>query len=162
MLNLDTGQSQKHKGNPKTCTNLIPECGSNWESSGFSRNQSNRGSLSAYVTYCGLSMKINMRKTLHSAQRSWMHLFCVCFCLCGLKTGRPQIWALWLMMPLHRAVYEVWDRPCLSVCGANRWDIWVRTSYPWFRGVKLYRAGSLLKYDLGRDVLLRLEKKTHF
>ena len=59
--------------------------GSNWGHSGFSRNQNNRGSSRAYITciYCGLSVKMNTRKTLHGAWRSWMHLLCVCFCVCG-------------------------------------------------------------------------------
>ena len=49
------------------------------------RNQNNRGSSGAYVTciYCSLSVKINMPKTPHGAQRSWTHLYCVCFCVCG-------------------------------------------------------------------------------
>ena len=51
------------------CTREIPEpapfdpgMGSNWVYVGFSRNQDNRGSSGAYVTYiyCGLSVKINM------------------------------------------------------------------------------------------------------
>ena len=35
------------------------------------------GLRGAYVTciYCGLRVKINTRKTLHGAQRSWMHFF---------------------------------------------------------------------------------------
>ena len=50
----------------------------------FSWNQNNRGSSGAYVTcYCGLSVKINTRKTPHGARRSWAHLFWVCLhCMC--------------------------------------------------------------------------------
>ena len=60
---------------------------------GFPCNQNNRGSSGAYVTciYRGPSVKINMRKTLHSARRSWAHLFCMCFCACGRqKPEDPQ------------------------------------------------------------------------
>ena len=48
----------------------------------FSCNQNTSGSSGAYVTciYCGLSVKINMCKTLHGAQRLWTHLF---FYMCG-------------------------------------------------------------------------------
>ena len=58
------------------------------KSSGFSCNQNYCSSLGAYVTciYCGLSMKINTRKTPHNAWRSWTHLFCVCFWVCGWQT----------------------------------------------------------------------------
>ena len=55
-----------YKGDPITCTISIPAWGSNWGSSGFSRNQNNRGSSGGYVTfmYCDLSMKINMCEML--------------------------------------------------------------------------------------------------
>ena len=36
----------------------------------------------AYL-YCKLSVKTNMCKTQHGARRSWTHLFCICFCMCG-------------------------------------------------------------------------------
>ena len=41
----------------------------------FSNNLNNRGLSGANVTciYCSLSVKINMRKMLHRAQRSWAH-----------------------------------------------------------------------------------------
>ena len=70
---------------PRTCAIFIPTWGSIWGSSGFSRNQNNRGSSGAYVTcmYCGLSVKTNTRKTPYGARRSWTHLFCICFCMCG-------------------------------------------------------------------------------
>ena len=66
------------------CIILILAWGSNWGSSGFSRNQDNRGTSGAYVTciYCGLSVKINTHIECRMAQRSWAHLFCVCFCAC--------------------------------------------------------------------------------
>ena len=64
--------------------------GSYWGSSDFSCNQNNRGSSGAYVTciYCGLSVKINMRKTLHGAQRSCTHLY-LFLCMWTAKTQRP-------------------------------------------------------------------------
>ena len=39
------------------------------------------GLSGAYITciYRGLSVKINMHKTSHSEQRSWKHLYCICF-----------------------------------------------------------------------------------
>ena len=65
---------------------------------GFSRN---RGSSGVFVIciYCGLSVKINMGKTPHSAQSALMHLFYICFCVCGQR--RPPILAPWLTTPLH-------------------------------------------------------------
>ena len=59
----------------------------------FSCNQNNRGSSSAYVTciYCRWSVKINMCKTPHCMWRSWMHLFCICFCICNQQNPQePQ------------------------------------------------------------------------
>ena len=67
--------------------------GLNWRSLGFSHNQNDRGSSGVYIIciYCGLSMKINTRKMPHSMQRSWTHLYCVCFCVCGRqKPEDPQ------------------------------------------------------------------------
>ena len=67
-----------------------PAWGSNWGSSGFSRNQNNRDLSGAYVTCidCSLSMKINTRKTPHGRRRLWMHLFCICFCMCGRQNPK--------------------------------------------------------------------------
>ena len=64
---------------------LIPVWGSNWGYSGFTGNQNNRGSSGAYVTciYCSPSFKINTRQNAHCLLRSWTHLICVCFCVCG-------------------------------------------------------------------------------
>ena len=43
---------------------------------------------------------------------------CICFCVCGRQNQKtPNLRALWLTMPLHRAVYEVWDLLCISVNG---------------------------------------------
>ena len=41
--------------------------------------------------YCGLSMKIKMRKTLHGTRRSWTYFVCVCFHVCAwsAKTWIP-------------------------------------------------------------------------
>ena len=67
------------------------DMGSNWGSSGFPCNHNNCGSSSAYVTciYCSLSVKIN--KMPHGAQRSWTHLYYVCFSMCGQqKPEDPQ------------------------------------------------------------------------
>ena len=33
--------------------------------------------------YCGRSVKINMRETLHGARRSWTHFVCFCSRVCG-------------------------------------------------------------------------------
>ena len=86
-------------------------------SSGFSCNQNNHGLWDAYVTciYPSLSVKINMCKMPHGAQRSWMCLFCVHFCVWSAKTQRPPISAPWLTTPLKWVIYEVWDLPCISV-----------------------------------------------
>ena len=55
-----------------------------------SRNHNYHSSCGVYVTciYCGLSMKINTRKTPHG----WgTHLLCICFRLCGRqKPEDPQ------------------------------------------------------------------------
>ena len=70
---------------------------------GFSRNQNNRGLSGGYVTciYCGLSVKMNMCKMLHGAQRSWMHLYCIiCFCVVA-KNPKTPIWTPWLTTPLN-------------------------------------------------------------
>ena len=82
-----------HTRDPRTCTIFIMAWGSNWGSSGFFHNQNNRGSSGAYVTCicCGPSVKINTlesHKTLHGARRSWSHLFCLCFCVCGWKNPK--------------------------------------------------------------------------
>ena len=42
----------------------------------------------ASMIYCCLSVKINTRKTPHGAQRSWKHLYCICFCICGGKNPK--------------------------------------------------------------------------
>ena len=67
---------------PEPAPSWFQHGGSNW---GPSRNQHNRGSSGAYVTsiYCCLSVKINICKRLHGVQRSFTHLYCVCFCLYG-------------------------------------------------------------------------------
>ena len=84
----------------------------------FSLNQNNCGSSGAYVTciYCGLSVKMSMHKTPHSAWWSWMHFFA---CVLA-KTRRLPIWAPWLTTPLYGAVYHVWDDPCISVTKAEK------------------------------------------
>ena len=43
------------------------------------------GSSGAYATciYCCLSVKITYVKKPHSMWRSWTHLVCICFCVCG-------------------------------------------------------------------------------
>ena len=70
-------------------------------SSGFSPNQSNRSSSSAYATciYCGLSVKINMRKMPHSAKIVGAFVLRLFLCVWLAK-----FWAPWLTTPLHRAV----------------------------------------------------------
>ena len=85
--------SQIHKGDPGTFLILIPSRGSNWGSSGFSRNQSNCGLSGAYATciYCGMSMKINMCKTPNGAWRSWTRT-CFAFvfeCVVGKNPEDP-------------------------------------------------------------------------
>ena len=59
---------------------------------GFSCNQNNRGSSGVYVIciYCGLSVKINTHKTPHGMQRSWTHLYCICFCLWHVVSENPK------------------------------------------------------------------------
>ena len=87
-------EPQMYTRDPRTWAILIPAWGSNWGSLGFSRNQNNRGSSGAYVTcmYCGLSVKTITRKKPHGARRSWTHLLCVCFCVCGRqKPEDPKI-----------------------------------------------------------------------
>ena len=87
-----------------------------WGYSGFSRDQNNHDSSGAY---CGLSM--NMCEMPHGAWRLW-----IAFCLrifphvWSAKTWRPPIWAPWLMTPLHGAVYEVWDLPCIYLCSKRK------------------------------------------
>ena len=81
-------------GDPRKCAIFVPAWGSNWGSSGFSRNQNNRRSSGAHVTciYCGLSVKINTRKTPHGAQRSWTHLYCICFArMVGKNPKTPNL-----------------------------------------------------------------------
>ena len=76
--------SKINKGDPRTCTILTLAWGSNW---GYpvSPNQNNCGSSGAYVTciYYGLSAEIHTRWNVAWCMKSWMHLFCVCFCVCG-------------------------------------------------------------------------------
>ena len=84
---------QIYKGDPRTYAIFIPAWGSNLGFSGFSRNQNNRGSSGAYVTciYCDLSVKINTHKMPHGVQRSWTHLLCIYFCVCGRQKPKdPQ------------------------------------------------------------------------
>ena len=92
---------QIYKEDPRTCAIFIPALwGSNWGSSGFSRNQNNHDSSGVYVTciHCGLSVKINMRKTSQGVWRWWTRLFLHVW---AAKTSKPPIWAPWLTMPLH-------------------------------------------------------------
>ena len=74
---VHTLNPQIYTGDTRTCAIFILAWGSKWGSSGFSRNQNNRGSSGAYGTciYCSLIVKISTHKTPHSAQRSWTHLF---------------------------------------------------------------------------------------
>ena len=53
------------------------------------------GSSGAYITciYCGLSRKMNTRKTPHDRWRSWTHLLCICFWVCGRQ--KPQLTMPW-------------------------------------------------------------------
>ena len=77
--------------------------GLNFGSLSFSLNQNNPRSSGAYVTcvYYGQSAKANMRKTPHHAQRSWTHLFCICFIVCGRAKNRtPSNWGPLLTTPL--------------------------------------------------------------
>ena len=109
------GKLQVYRGDPRTFTIFIPAWGSNWGSSGFSRNQNNLGSSGVYEhgdkhTQSALQ-HANTAKILDVFVS---HLFIACS-LCLAKTQRPQIWALWLLTPLHRVVLEVWDLPCISV-----------------------------------------------
>lgn len=58
-----------------------------WGYSGFSRDQNNRDMS------CGLSVKINMRETLHGARRSKIRFVCVCSRVCGRqKSESSQDW----------------------------------------------------------------------
>ena len=43
--------------------------------------------------YCGLSMKINTHETPHVAQRSWAHLVCISFCMCGQQKPKYPNWS---------------------------------------------------------------------
>ena len=65
--------------------------------------------------YCSLSVKINMCKTLHGALKI-MDTFCLRLFLRVwlVKIWISPIWTPWLMTPLHRVIYEVWDLPCIS------------------------------------------------
>ena len=65
-------------------------------------------------------MKIKRHKTLHGSWRSWAHLFFLR--VWSAKPEDPQIWAPWLMTPLHGAVFEVWELTFISVVSAvNQW-----------------------------------------
>ena len=82
--------TQIYKGDPRTCAIFIPAWGSNWGSSGFSRNQNTRRSSGAYVTciYCGLSMMINMHK---NAARRTKIVDAFCFYVHGRQKPKdPQ------------------------------------------------------------------------
>ena len=118
-----------YTGDTRTRAILILAWGSNWGSSDFSRNQNNSGSSSAYVTfiYCGLSLKINMRKTPHNAQRSWMNLYCVCF-MWSAKTWRPQFeshgwWCHYMGQYRRSGIFCVylWKYPKLSSLLTKLW-----------------------------------------
>ena len=108
--------SQIYKGDPRTCAMFILAWGSNWGSSGFSRNQNNRGvsgaSIHLHLLLRSERLHVTTSKTPHDTQRSWMHM-CKLVRVWLAKTRRPQIWAPWLTTPLHRVVYKVWDLPCI-------------------------------------------------
>ena len=109
---------------PETCAIFIPVWGSNWGSSGYFRNQNNLGSSSAYITciYCGLSVKLNTRKTPHGTRRSWTHLLWVCFCVCGRqKPEYPQFAPPWLHDAITQSGTQDLGFPCISVCVTQFW-----------------------------------------
>ena len=69
-----------YTGDTRPCAILIPAWGSIWGSSGFFRNQNNYG----------LAGASRVKATQHAAL--WGHLFCICFCVCGLQKRKdPQI-----------------------------------------------------------------------
>ena len=92
-----------------------PFLGSNWGSSGFSRNRNNRGSSGAYVTYiyCSWSVKLNTCETQHKIVDAFVLHF---FCVCGWEKPEDPLFEVpRLTMPLHGVVYKAWDLPCISV-----------------------------------------------
>ena len=82
---------------------------------GFFLNQNNRDLSGAY---CGLSVKVNTCKMPHGSAKI-VDAFCLRVFprVWSAKKRIPPIWASWLTTPLHRAVYEVWVLPCISVVG---------------------------------------------
>ena len=89
---------------------------------GFFRNQNNLGSSGAYVTciYWGLSMKINVCKTLHGTRRLWTHLFCVCFlCVWSARNKdsqfEPNGWRCQYMSSgfCMSAIFSRWVHPTI-------------------------------------------------
>ena len=110
---------QIYKGDPRTCAIFIPTWAQIRGLRFFSRNQNNHGSSCAFVTwiYCSPCVKMNTRKMPHGAERSWMQLLCICFCVWSAKTQIRPIWAPWLTAPLLEAevVYKVWDLLRISV-----------------------------------------------
>ena len=79
---------------PKTCAIFIQAWGSSWGSSGFVRNQIDRGSSGTYATciYCGLIVKINTLKS-RTAREDRGH---ICFkfvfaCVVGKDPKTPKL-----------------------------------------------------------------------
>ena len=97
----------------------------------FCGNRSHMSPASTAV----LAWKIDIRKMPLVAPRSWTHLYCVCFCVCGRqKPEDPQFEPPWLTTPLHRAVYEVWDLPCISMkYNHPRVAKWQVASLVWYK-----------------------------
>ena len=104
---------QIFKGDPRTCAIFIPAWGSSWGYLGFSRYQHNCDSSGAYILRseradkhvwnAARCMKMVDAFCLHLLPRVW-----------SAKTRIPPIWAPWLMAPLHRVIYEVWDLLSIS------------------------------------------------
>ena len=78
--NPNNSDPQIYKGDSRTCTNFIPAWGSNWGSSGFSRNQK---------IYCSPGMKIIGAFALRLFLRVW-----------SAKTWIPPIWGPWMTRQL--------------------------------------------------------------
>ena len=64
--------------------------------------------------YCGLSVKMYTCKMMHCTRKLFL-------CVCGRQNQKKKtpIWAPWLTMPFHGAVYKAWDLPCISVVNSD-------------------------------------------
>ena len=96
---------------------------------GFSHNQNSHGSFGAYVTciYCGLSVKINLRKIPHGARRSWAYFFAFVFaCVVGKNPKIPNLSPMADNATTQGSMQGL-DLPCIYVT-----ITWILTKSPLF------------------------------